>query len=334
MHELRVASEDNGKRMDNVTTKYMVRERPELEISRTLIQGMIEKGEVLLNKKFVKPGHKVKPDDRIEIDLEKLEKETFIEHDKRIPKAEKVSLDIIYEDDDILIVNKPAGMVTHPACGHYSGTLVNALLNYPGFLTKFNEPGATNACPPKSAKGGRRQDEQRIMRPGIVHRLDKDTSGIMIVAKKGRALRRIASQLKNKTITKKYIAIVRGIVGLDEGVINAPISHDRRNRRKMAIDEENGKEAITYYRVIKRDKEKNITILEARPKTGRTHQIRIHLSSIGHPILGDTLYNGPVVNGLSRHALHARSIAFIHPTKNTPMEFSADIPSDLKGLTD
>ena len=325
MHELIVALEDNNKRMDNVTTKYMVTERPELEISRTLIQRMIEKGEVLLNKGFVKPGHKVKPDDRIEIDLEELEKESLLEHDKRLPKAEKVSLDIIYEDDDILIVNKPAGMVVHPACGHYSGTLVNALLNYPGFLTRFNKPRLSNSG---------RNEEQKIMRPGIVHRLDKDTSGVMIVAKKGRALRRIASQLKNKTVTKKYIAIVRGIVGLDEGIINTPISHDRRNRRKMAIDEENGKEAITYYRVIKRDKEKNRTILEARPKTGRTHQIRIHLSSIGHPILGDTLYNGPVVNGLSRQALHAKSIAFIHPTKNTPMEFFADIPSDLKGLTD
>jgi len=325
MHELIVALEDNNKRMDNVTTKYMVTERPELEISRTLIQRMIEKGEVLLNKGFVKPGHKVKPDDRIEIDLEELEKESLLEHDKRLPKAEKVSLDIIYEDDDILIVNKPAGMVVHPACGHYSGTLVNALLNYPGFLTRFNKPRLSNSG---------RNEEQKIMRPGIVHRLDKDTSGVMIVAKKGRALRRIASQLRNKTVAKKYIAIVRGIVGLDEGIINTPISHDRRNRRKMAIDEENGKEAITYYRVIKRDKEKNRTILEARPKTGRTHQIRIHLSSIGHPILGDTLYNGPVVNGLSRQALHAKSIAFIHPTKNTPMEFFADIPSDLKGLTD
>ncbi|MHC4124062.1 MAG: RluA family pseudouridine synthase [Planctomycetota bacterium] len=321
MHELKVLLEDSGKRMDNVTTKYMVRERAELEISRTLIQRMIEKGEVLLNRKFVKPGHKVKPDDRIEIDLEKLEKESFIEYEKCIPKAEKLSLDIIYEDDDILIVNKPAGMVVHPACGHYSGTLVNALLNYPGFLTSFNERRTTS-------------DERRIMRPGIVHRLDKDTSGIMIVAKKGRALRRIASQLKNRTITKKYIAIVRGIVGLDEGIINVPISHDRRNRRKMTIDEAKGKEAITYYRVIKRDKERNITVLEARPKTGRTHQIRIHLSHIGHPILGDTLYNGPVVNGLSRHALHAKSIAFIHPTKDAPMEFSTEIPSDLKDLTD
>ena len=320
MREFRVKMEDKGKRVDNVTTKYMVTLKPELEVSRTLIQRMIEKGEVLLNGCAVKSGHKVKPDDRIEIDLERLDKESSLEHDRKIPKAEKLPLNIIYEDDDILIVNKPAGMVVHPACGNYSGTLVNALLNYPGFLTKFNERRATN-------------DEQRIMRPGIVHRLDKDTSGIMLVAKKGPAHRKLSKQLKDRTITKKYIAIVKGMVELDEGVIKAPISHDKKDRRRMAIDEEEGKEAITYYRVIKRNRERNFTLLEVRPKTGRTHQIRIHLSHIGHPVLGDTLYNGPLVQGLSRQALHAKSINFIHPTKNTPMEFSADLPSDLTSLT-
>ncbi|MFC1624127.1 RluA family pseudouridine synthase, partial [Candidatus Omnitrophota bacterium] len=265
MHVLNVSLEDNGKRLDNVTTKNMVAQRPELEISRIMIQKMIEKGEVLLNKRIAKPAHKVKTDDKIEIDLERLEKQSTLEHDKKIPKAEKIPLDIVYEDNDILIVNKPAGMVVHPACGNYSGTLVNALLDYPGFLTKFNEPRATN-------------DEQRRMRPGIVHRLDKDTSGIMLVAKTGPAHRRLSKQLKDRTVTKKYIAIVRGIVELDEGIINAPISHDKRNRRRMAIDEEEGKEAITYYRVIKRNIEKRFTVLEIRPKTGRTHQIRIHLS--------------------------------------------------------
>jgi len=321
MHELRVKIEDNGKRVDNVTTKNMVALRPELEISRALIQRMIEKGEVLLNGEVVKPGHKVKTDERIEIDLEKLEKESTIEHDRRIPRPEKVALDIIYEDDDILVVNKPAGMVVHPACGNYSGTLVNALLNYPGFLTKFNEPQLS------------RTDERRILRPGIVHRLDKDTSGIILVAKTGPALRKLAKQLKSRTVTKKYIALVRGIVSLDEGIIKAPISHDKRDRMRMAIDEEEGKEAVTYYRVIKRNRDKNFTVLEVRPKTGRTHQIRIHLSHIGHPILGDTLYNGPKVQGLSRQALHAKSISFIHPAKNTVVEFSANLPPDLNKFT-
>jgi len=366
MHEMRVKMEDAGKRVDNVTTKYAVALKPEMEISRSLIQRMIEKGEVLLNGATVKTGHKVKPDDRIGIDLERLENESTMEHDRKIPKAEKLPLDIIYEDDDILIVNKPAGMVVHPACGNYSGTLVNALLNYPGFLTKFNEPRlsadlssearrakeeafppkadpplaeaeaeTTNACQAKpSAKAAwRRRDERRVMRPGIVHRLDKDTSGIMLVAKTGVALRKLSNQLKQRTIGKKYLAVVRGIIDLDEGIINAPISHDKKIRKRMAIDEEEGKESVTYYRVLKRNKDKNFTILEVRPKTGRTHQIRIHFSHIGHPILGDTLYNGPVVQGLSRQALHAKSISFIHPTKNTLMEFSADLPPDLKCLT-
>lgn len=332
MYQLKVTPEDNGKRIDNVAMKNLVRLKPEWEISRSIIQRMIEKEGIFLNGSRVKPGHKVKADDTIEIDMEKLEKESISETDRKTPKAEKVPLDIIYEDEDILVVNKPAGIVVHPACGNYSGTLVNALLNYHGFLTKYNEPRTTNACPPKSAEGGRRRDERRIMRPGIIHRLDKDTSGIMIVAKNGIAHRKLSKQLKERTITKKYIAVVRGIVDLDEGIINAPIAHDKKDRRRMAIDDEEGKEAVTYYHVIKRDKKQNLTVLEVKPKTGRTHQIRVHLSHIGHPLLCDTLYNGPVVEGISRHALHAKSISFIHPSKNTSMEFSAELPADLENL--
>jgi len=319
MHELIIVAEDFGKRVDNVVTKNMVALRPELEVSRALVQRMIDKGEVLLNGKIVKPGHKVKSGDVAEIDLEILERGSLAEHDGKLPKAEKVPLDIIYEDDDLLAVNKPAGMVVHPACGNYSGTLVNALLNYPGFLTKFNEPRDTD-------------DEKHVMRPGIVHRLDKDTSGVMLVAKTGVAHRKLSGQLKNRTVTKKYMAVVRGIIDLDEGFINAPIAHDKRDRRRMVVNEEEGKEALTYYRVIKRNKEKKYTVLEVRPKTGRTHQIRVHFAHIGHPVLGDTFYNGPIVEGLTRQALHARSISFTHPTKNTIMEFTADIPEDLKGF--
>lgn len=316
MYELIVTAEDDGKRIDNVTMRHMANEREGLEISRSIIQKLIEGGGVLLNNNAVKPGHKVKALDRITVDIEKLEKESLLGHDRKIPKPEKLPLNIIYEDDDILVVNKPSGMVVHPACGNYSGTLVNALLSYPGFLTKFNEPRVTN-------------DESRIMRPGIIHRLDKDTSGIILVAKNGSSHRKLSKQLKNRTITKKYIALVKGIVELDEGIINEPIAHDKKNRMKMAIDKLEGKEAITYYRVVKRNREKNFSVLEVRPKTGRTHQIRIHLSHIGHPILGDTLYNGPIVEGLSRQALHAKSISFIHPTRNAPMEFSAELPPDI-----
>ncbi|MDP2921797.1 MAG: RluA family pseudouridine synthase [Candidatus Omnitrophota bacterium] len=317
MYILKVELEDNGKRVDNVSLKHLVGVRPELEISRTIVQDMIDKGEILLNGKIVKVSHKVSAGDKIEIDLEKLENETLSEHDKKIPRAEKLPLDIIYEDNDILVINKPAGMVVHPACGNYSGTLVNALLNYKGFLTEFNEPCET-------------KDERKTMRPGIVHRLDKDTSGVMLVAKTGIALRRLSSQIKNRTITKKYIAIVKGIINLDEGIIDLPVNHDKKNRIKMVIDREEGRVAVTHYKILSRNKEKNFTALEVTPKTGRTHQIRVHFAHIGHPILGDLLYNGPLVQGLSRQALHAKSISFSHPTKNTIVEFSAKIPSDIQ----
>jgi 23S rRNA pseudouridine1911/1915/1917 synthase len=316
MYELMVSLEDNGKRMDNVVARHFAGTRPDLEVSRTLIQRMIDKGEILLNGKIVKPGHKVKIDGKISIDLEKLEKENFTEHDGRIPKAEKLPLNIIYEDDDILVVNKPAGMVVHPAHGHYTGTLVNALLNYEGFLTDFNKPKDT-------------KDERRILRPGIVHRLDKDTSGIILIAKNGIALRRLSKQLRDRSVTKKYTAVVKGIIELDEGVIKVPLAKDKKNRVMMKVDEEGGKEAVTYYHVLKRDRKNNFTVLEVSPKTGRTHQIRIHCSHIGHPVLGDVLYNGPAIEGLSRQALHATSISFTHPTKNKPVSFSADLPPDI-----
>nr|MBU1328371.1 RluA family pseudouridine synthase [Candidatus Omnitrophota bacterium] len=317
MYTFEVVLEDTGKRIDNVSLKHLVGMKPELEISRTIVQEMIQKGEILLKGKAVKVGHKVNAGDKIEIDLEKLEKESLIVCDKKIPKAEKLPLNIIYEDEDILVINKPAGMVVHPACGNYSGTLVNALLNYKGFLTEFNKPRET-------------KDEKHVLRPGIVHRLDKDTSGVMLVAKTGVALRKLSSQLKNRTIAKTYIAIAKGIIDLEEGIIDLPVNHDKKNRMRMVVDRYFGKEAVTHYKVIARNKEKNFTILEVAPKTGRTHQIRIHFSHIGHPILGDALYKGPSIQGLSRQALHAKSISFIHPSKNIQVEFSAEIPSDIK----
>ena len=317
MYNYEAVLDDNGKRVDNVSLKHLVGVKPELEISRTIVQAMIERGEILLNGKPAKVGHKVNTGDKIEINLEKLETESLTEHDKKIPRAEKLPLDIIYEDEDIIVINKPAGMVVHPACGNYSGTLVNALLNYKGFLTEFNEPRET-------------KDEKHVLRPGIVHRLDKDTSGVMLVAKTGVALRKLSNQLKNRTITKKYIVVAKGIVSLDEGIIDLPVNHDKKNRMKMMIDRYDGKEAVTHYKVISRNKEKNFTVLEVTPKTGRTHQIRVHFSHIGHPILGDTLYNGPAFQGLSRQALHAKSISFIHPSKYKEVEFSAEIPKDIK----
>lgn len=329
MYILEVILGDSGKRVDNVALRHLVGLKPELEISRTIVQDMIDRGEILLNGKIAKVGHKVSVGDKIEINLAELEKESLAEHDKKIPKAEKLPLDVIYEDKDILVVSKPAGMVVHPACGNYSGTLVNALLNYKGFLTDFNKPSRSpngNGVTAPFAE----QDERRIVRPGIVHRLDRDTSGVMLVAKTGIALRKLSSQLKYRTVTKKYIAIVKGIVDLNEGIIDLPVNHDKKNRMKMVVDRDHGKEAVTHYKVISRNKENNFTVLEVTPKTGRTHQIRIHFAHIGHPILGDTLYNGPAVQGLSRQALHAKSISFIHPSKNKVVEFSAQIPPDIK----
>ncbi len=317
MHNLVVSPEDNGKRVDNVATKNIVALRPELEISRTIMQRLIEEGHITLNKNPVKVSYKVKEGDTIEIDSNELEKEGLLEKESKTPRAEKVTLDIIYEDSDILVVNKPAGMVVHPACGNYSGTMVNALLNYEGFLTDFNKPRETN-------------DQTHVLRPGIVHRLDKETSGVMLVAKTGVSLRRLSNQLKAREVSKVYIAVCRGIIGIDECIINAPIGHDERDRRRMAIDIESGKEAITYIKVIKRDIKENFTVVEARPKTGRTHQIRVHLMHIGHPVLGDKLYNNIPVNELSNHALHALSIKFIHPRTNKEMEFSASLPESLK----
>ncbi|MFH1782676.1 MAG: RluA family pseudouridine synthase [Candidatus Omnitrophota bacterium] len=319
MYELIVTLDDNGKRIDNVVTKNIANTRPELAISRSVIQRLIESGDVHLNKKEVKSSHKVKPDDLIEIDEEKLEEESLLEEEGKTPRAEDLPLNIIYEDDDIIVVNKPAGMVVHPACGNYSGTLVNALLNYKGFLTDFNKPRKT-------------EDERHVLRPGIVHRLDKDTSGVMIVAKNGPALRKLSKQLKERSMTKKYLAVCRGIIEFDEGIINAPLSHDKKDRRRMAVDIEEGKEAITYFKVLKRDKKKNITIVEARPKTGRTHQIRIHFLHLGYPILGDKMYSTFPSQGLEHHALHARSIEFIHPTKGKKMEFEAELPEELNNI--
>ncbi len=319
MHILICDENHNGKRVDNVANKELVALKPDWEVSRNIVQKLIEQGGVLLNGETTKPGHKVKLDDKIEIDIDKLEKECFLDHDRKTPRAEKVELDIVYEDDDIIAVNKPTGMVVHPAAGNYSGTLVNALLNYKGFLTDFNKPKDT-------------KDERHVLRPGIVHRLDKDTSGIMLVAKTGPVLRNLAKQLKNRTITKKYIAVVRGVIDLDEGVIKAPIAHDKKNFKRMCVDEGEGKESVTYYKVLKRNKEKNYTVVEARPKTGRTHQIRVHFSHIGHPVMGDTAYNGPVIKGLTRQALHAQSIIFTHPTKNTQIELTANIPKDISNF--
>ena len=225
-------------------------------------------------------------------------------------KPEDIPLDILYEDDDLLVVNKPKGMVVHPAHGHYSGTLVNALMYHcHDSLSGING----------------------ILRPGIVHRIDMDTTGSLIVCKNDKAHRAIAEQLKVHSITRRYRAIVHGTVKEDSGTINAPIGRHPLERKKMAVNEQNGKPAVTHYQVLKRFRQ--FTYIECELETGRTHQIRVHMASIHHPLLGDTVY-GPskCPYPLQGQTLHAMTIGFLHPSTGEYMEFSAPLPDYFEKL--
>jgi len=219
-------------------------------------------------------------------------------------------LDIIYEDDDFLIVNKPKAMVVHPAPGHYTGTLVNGLMYHcKNHLSNING----------------------VLRPGIVHRIDKDTTGALIICKNDYSHNFIAEQLKVHSITRKYVGIVQGVVKDESGTINAPIGRHPVNRKEMAINHKNGKEAVTHYKVLKRfDK---YTFMEFQLETGRTHQIRVHMASIHHPLLGDTVYNhNKCPFKLEGQCLHAKTIGFIHPTTKEYVEFEAPIPEYMEHL--
>ena len=230
------------------------------EYSRSFIQKIIKDELVLANDKHVKSNYKVAAGDVLNITVPECKTPEI--------EPENIPLDIIYEDDDIIVVNKPKGMVVHPAAGHYSGTLVNALM----YHCKDNLSGING-----------------VSRPGIVHRIDKDTTGSLIVCKNDYSHNFVAEQLKVHSITRKYVAIVNGVISDDEGTIDAPIGRHEVNRKKMSINYKNGKNAVTHYKVLKRFKK--YTYIECQLETGRTHQIRVHMSSINHPILGDELYN-------------------------------------------
>lgn len=269
------------------------------EISRQKIQEMIKGKNILVNGNSVKCHYKVKRGDLIFIDLIDF-KEPEIE-------PENIPLDIVYEDEYFLIVNKPAGMLVHPAGGVYSGTLVNALLYHAKNL---------------SGLGGK-------FKPGIVHRLDKDTSGLLVVAKSDPIHLELAKQFKKHAVYRKYIAIVKGLVELDEGEIDVPIGRHPRDREHMVVDFSKGREAKTIYRVLKRYE--NYTLLEVFPRTGRTHQIRVHLSYLGYPVLGDSVY-GKKDKLINRQALHAIEIGFVHPVTKENLKFSSSLPMDMKRL--
>lgn len=271
------------------------------KLSRTMIQRLIEDGEILVNGNKKKMAYKVQIGDVIEINIP-APKETDI-------KAQNIPLKIVYEDNDIIVVNKPKGMVVHPANGNPDGTLVNAIMA----MCKGSLSGI----------GGE-------IRPGIVHRLDKDTSGIIVVAKNDKAHINLSEQIKEHRVKKTYIALVRGIVKENEATINMPIGRSEKDRKKMAVTKK-GKEAITHFRVLERyDK---YTLLQVNIETGRTHQIRVHLSQIGYPIVGDEVYsNGKNEWNIKGQCLHAKSLEFTHPITGKKMYLEARLPEYFENM--
>lgn len=268
--------------------------------SRSQIKRSIEAGEVRVGESALVSAHyRLKRGEKVVI-----ESKERVEHETR---AEAIPLDIVYEDEDLLIVNKPAGMVVHPAHGNPAHTLVNALLYH---------------CRNLSQAGG-------TVRPGIVHRLDKDTSGLLVVAKSERAHFMLARQFKDHSIDRTYEAIVRGVVQHEEGEIDEPVGRAFLNRKKVVVRPSGGKQAITYYRVRRRFRQ--ATWLEIKPRTGRTHQIRVHLAHLGHPVLGDAFYGVKAI-GIDRQALHASHLGFVHPETRQTVHFEAPLPHDMKSL--
>ena len=286
--------------MDERIDKFLSAQLPEQ--SRSYLQKIIKEGSVLVNGSPVKASYRMDDQDEVTIDLPEL-KEPEIE-------AENIPLDILYEDNDLLMVNKPKGMVVHPSAGHTTGTLVNAVM----YHCKEDLSGING-----------------VMRPGIVHRIDKDTTGVLVICKNDKAHNFVAEQLKEHSITRKYRAIVNGVIKEDEGTVNAPIGRHPTERKKMAINEKNGKHAVTHYRVLERFA--NHTYIECQLETGRTHQIRVHMASLHHPLLGDTVY-GFQKNPyhLEGQTLHAMVLGLIHPSTGSYLEVTAPLPEYFQKL--
>ncbi len=299
----------------------------ESDLSRSFIQRAISEGHITVNGLIVKPNYKVRAGDLIEVRLPELKED-------EIPEAENIPLDIVFEDDEIIVVNKPAGMVVHPAAGIDSGTLVNAILSrlYSDEDISDSEVNDLTSISPQ--------------RPGIVHRIDKGTSGLLVVAKTKNAYYNLSAQFNEHSINRKYIAVVCGTPKQETGTIIAPIGRSRHNRKKMAVTHINSREAITHFTVL--EYYEKFSLVEIKLETGRTHQIRVHFSYIGHPIVGDPDYGGqkralktqmsPIVetaiSKLKRQALHAQTLGFIHPSTGEYMEFSSSIPEDIQYLID
>lgn len=295
--KLDLKEEYKGKRLDVVVALAME------GCSRSYLKKLIKDNNVLVSGKPQKPSYKISGEEEILISVP----------EPSLPDipAVLIPLDILYEDSDILVINKERGMVVHPAPGHWNDTLVNGLMYH-----CRNELSGING----------------VMRPGIVHRIDKDTSGVIVICKNDMAHRDIAAQLKEHSITRRYDAFVWNHFKEEEGIVDLPLNRHPRDRKKRAVDLQNGKRAVTHYRVVDH-LEKNLDYIECRLETGRTHQIRVHMSHVGHPLLGDRVYGSSKTTfGLEGQALHAKILGFLHPSTKKYVEFEAEMPKELKKL--
>jgi 23S rRNA pseudouridine1911/1915/1917 synthase len=293
-HDWMIEPEDAGERVD----KFLATVQEDW--SRSQLQGWIKDGLLSVNGKVVKGNYRLQEDDEVVLQVPPA-REVDIQ-------AEAIPLNVVYEDSDVIVVNKPRGLVVHPAPGHYSGTLVNALLHHCHDLSGING----------------------VLRPGIVHRIDKDTSGLLMAAKNDKAHESLAHQLKEHTVTRRYVALVHGVIPHEKGTIDAPIGRDPKNRQQMAVVFEHSKPAVSHFVVLERFKE--YTLVELKLETGRTHQIRVHMKYIGHPLVGDPKYGPKNPFAIQGQALHAKTLGFIHPTTGEYMEFHAPLPDDMEAI--
>jgi 23S rRNA pseudouridine1911/1915/1917 synthase len=297
-HVLRVTGEAAGRRLDVFIAGSGV------ALSRSQVRHLVDDGRVTVDGQVRKAGHIVRAGERIEVDVPPVAPTTAA--------PEALPLTVLHEDETLIVINKAPGMVVHPAPGRWQGTLVNALLHRWGPL-----PG------------------HEASRPGIVHRLDRDTSGVMVIARTAAALEHLGRQFAARTVTKRYVAVVRGVVRRDTVTIDAPIGRHRVERKKMSTRTRAGRAAVTRIRVLERFA--RASLVEAAPETGRTHQIRVHLAAHGHPILGDAVYGRPRADEtalIARHALHAAALGIVHPTLGTAMTFRAELWPDMVALVD
>lgn len=290
---MKITNEEAGKRIDHFLAETT-------EFSRSKITKLIKDGQILVNGSKTKTGYSLRNEDEIVINYVEEAQEAL---------PEDLNLDIVYEDEDVIIVNKPNGMVVHPAAGNYTGTLVNGLMHHSKNLSTINGE----------------------FRPGIVHRIDAETTGLLMVAKNDKAHQGLAKQLEEKTTHRVYWALVWGEIKNESGTVDAPIGRDPKDRKKMAVVSENSKDAITHFRVIERFK--NATLIELKLETGRTHQIRVHMKYIGHPVVNDPVYGSQKqIIDETGQCLHAKEIGFVHPTTGEFMKFDSELPASFTNI--